>query len=293
MGVIVTNNRELIDAPGADNRRLRYGLFNVATRQDMPQRVIAAGLQFYTDHCGNDTVTYDQTCVANPIKPFTEGSDLMGTLPFWLLNRKRCGAVGRTAAEMLRAAREGLYTGAQTRAEDVLWDGNGLGGVANLTGAGATIVTPGAPGAGAAIAALENAFYAVNGYIGTIHINTRAYAAPAFADLVESDVPGTPPGVLTTPLGSLWSFGAGYGITGPAGVAPAAGFVWAFMTSQVTMWRSGVLPQRQPSQMLDRTLNQWDALAEEIFALTWDCPDVFAVQVPIAAPAVATAPAVS
>lgn len=292
MGVIVTNNRELIPAPESAGRRLRYGIFNAATPVTMPQRVIAAGLQFYSDHCGNDTVAYDQTCVLNPTKPFVEGSDLMGTLPFWLLNRKRCGAVGRSAAEMNAAVREGLYTGAQTRVEDILWDGNSLTGVANLTGAGATIVTPGAPGAGTAIAALEAAFYAVNGYVGTIHMNTRGYAAARDAELLEWSIPGTPAGVLTTPLGSVWSIGAGYGITGPANVAPAAGFVWAFMTSQVTLWRSGVLPQRGPDAVLDRTLNQWDVLAEEIFAATWDCPEVFAVQVPIAAPQSTTAPAV-
>lgn len=292
MGVVVTNNRELIPAPDTTGRRLRYGLFNAASIVAMPQRVVAAGLQFYTDHCGNDVVTYDQTCIVNPTKPFTEGSDLMGTLPFWLVNRKRCGTVGRTGEEIVSAARQGLATGAQTRVEDVLWDGNGLGGVANLTGAGATIVTPGAPGAGAAIAALENAFYAVNGYVGTIHINTRAYAAPAFAELVETNVPGSPPGVLTTPLGSLWSIGAGYGITGPADVAPAAGFVWAFMTSPVTIWQSDVMGRRETSAILDKTLNQWDAVAEQIYAATWDCPEVFAVQVPITAPATAAAPAV-
>lgn len=291
MGVIVTNNRELIPAPET-NRKLRYGLFSVAPQPQMPQRVIAAGLQFYVDHCGNDTVAYDQTCIVNPTKPFVEGSDIMGTLPFWLVNRKRCGTVGRTAAEMNAAVARALATGAQTRVEDVLWDGNGLAGVANLTGAGATTVVPTAPGAGAAIAALEAAFYLANGYVGTIHVNTRAEGALSYADMLENDVPGTPPGVLTTPLGSLWSIGAGYGTTGPANVAAAAGFVWAFMTGPVTVWRSGMLPQRGPEAVIDRVANQYDVLAEEIFAATWDCPEVFAVQVPIAAPATAATPAV-
>ena len=64
------------------------------------------------------------------------------------------------------------------------------------------------------------------------------------------------------------------------------------MTGPTTVWRSGVLPQPDPRQTLDRTLNQWDVVAEEVFAATWDCPNVFAVQIPVAAPATTTAPAV-
>ena len=40
------------------------------------------------------------------------------------------------------------------------------------------------------------------------------------------------------------------------------------------------------TQTLDRTANQWDTVAEEIFAHTWDCPNVFAVEAPISAPGV-------
>lgn len=287
MGVIVTNNRELVPAPDTTGRRLRYGLFNASSSLQMPRAVIASGLQFLADHCGNDVQTYDQTCLVSPTKTFVEGSDLMGTLPYWLVHRKRCGTVGRTAEEVQSAARQGLFTGAQTRVEEILWDGNGLTGVANLVNnAGTVTVTPGGDGAGAAIAALEEAFYSVNGYLGTIHMNTAGYAAVRYARLVETGMPGTPPGVLTTPLGSTWAIGAGYGIDGPGAVAPDAGSIYAFMTSPVTVWRSGVLPQPDPRQVLDRSLNQWDAVAEEVFAAVWDCPEVFAVQLPIAAPSV-------
>jgi hypothetical protein len=282
MGVIVTNNRQLVDAPPVAPRR--YGLFDaVGATLDMPPSIIASGLQFLVDHCGNEVETYDQTCVASPTKEFTEGSDVVGTLPYWLYTRKRCGTVGRTAEEMQRAAQQAFTTGVQTRVEDVLWDGNGLTGVTNLTNAGATIVTTLASGAGAAIAALEAAFYAVHGYVGTIHVNTAAYAAVAYSQLITGQGGA---GALRTPIRSVWSFGAGYGITGPADVAPDAGNVWAFMTPQVTLWRSGAVSRINPRQTLDRALNQWDVLSEEVFAATWDCDTVFAVQVPVAAPGV-------
>lgn len=286
MGKIITN-RQLIDAPPVAAER--YGVFRAATIQTLDVRGIGSGLQFLVDHCDLGDL-YDQTCELSPVKPFIEGSDTMGADPYWVVARKRCGTVGRTAEEMLRAAAQVLRTSAQLRVEEAMWDSGALATVTpTLTGAGATIVTPAAPGFGTAIAALEEAFYSANGYIGTIHVNTRAYAAAAYSQLI---VGAGGAGVLRTPIGSLWSFGAGYGITGPADVAPAAGFVWAFMTSPVTIWRSGMLPQPPPRQTLDRTLNQWDTVAEEVFAHTWDCPNVFAVQVPVAAPATTTAPAV-
>jgi hypothetical protein len=286
MATIIDNN-QLIAAPPVG--LLRYGLFSAAGAiLPMDTRIIASGLSFFADHCG-DGATYDQTCTVNPVKPFNEGSDLMEADPFWVLARKRCGAVGRTGEEMLAAVRQLLGTREQQLVEEVVWDGGALTtATPTLTGSGATIVVPGAAGAGAAIAALEEAFYDTYGYVGTIHVNTQAYAAAAYSELVERSNGG----VLTTPLGSVWSFGSGYGITGPADVAPAAGFVWAFMTGKTTIWRTEILPQPDPRQTLDRSLNQWDVVAERVYAVTWDCPEVVAVQVPIAAPAVATAPAV-
>lgn len=287
MGKIITN-QQLITAP--PTTPLHYGLFTaVSSVQTMDARIIASGGQFLADHCGSAQL-YNQTCIESPTKTFEQGSDLMAFDPFWVVARKRCGSVGRTAEEMLTAVREQLLTDEQTRVEEGLWGGTVVPVEPNLTGhVGTTTVTSPAPGFGTAIAALEEAFYSVYGYTGTIHVNMRAYAAAAYSQLIVRQGGA---GVLRTPMNSAWSFGAGYGITGPAGAAPAAGFVWAFMTGAVHMWRSGVLPQPDPRQTFDRSLNQWDVVAEEVFGLTWDCPDVFAVQVPIAAPAVATAPAV-
>lgn len=288
MGKIITNNQQLIATP--PTTPIHYGLFTaVNSVQTMDARIIASGGQFLADHCGGAQL-YNQTCLVNPEKVFEEGSDLMAFDPFWVVARKRCGSVGRTAEEMLQAVREQLTTAEQNLVEGGLWGGTVVPVEPNLIGhAGTTTVVPVAPGFGAAIAALEEAFYSVYGYTGTIHVNMKAYGAAAYSQLIVRQGGA---GALRTPMGSVWSFGAGYGVTGPAGAAPAAGFVWAFMTGAVNMWRSGVLPQPDPRQTFDRGLNQWDVVAEEVFGLTWDCPDVFAVQVPVAAPAVATAPAV-
>ena len=285
MGKIIAN-RQLLEAPPTQPRR--YGLFSAATLVDMPDRVIAAGLQYFADECGDDTAPYDQTCadITGPVKPFVQGSDLVGTDPYWLVTRKRCGTVGRTADEIRRAARMQLDASEQREVEGQLWT-SALAGVLDLTGAGATIVVPAADGAGAAISALENAFYGVNGYVGTIHVNMQAEGALQYAGMLQPNA-----GVLRTPVGSAVSLGAGYGITGPAAVAPAAGFVWAFMTGYTTVWRSTdpQIPQPDPQRVMDRTLNQWDVVSERVYAAAWSCPEVFAVQVPIIAPAVGVTP---
>lgn len=287
MATILTN-RQLVDPP--PRQRRRYGLFDAATVVEMPQRVIAAGLQFYADDCGDFTEVYNQTCAASPTKTPNEGTELVETDPFWLVTRIRCGAVGRTAEEIKRAAQTRLEASEQREVESVLWNGAaGQPGVLSLTdNVGTVTVTPLAPGAGAAISALENAFYAINGYVGTIHINTRAEGALQYAGMLQPQS-----GVLRTPIGSAVSLGAGYGITGPADVAPAPGFVWAFMTGYTTVWRSQDIQARiDPRQVMDRTLNQWDVVSERVYAAAWSCPEVFAVQVPIAAPATAATPAI-
>jgi hypothetical protein len=273
----------LVEAPPVGP--LRYGVFNVARITELSGieagRLWGAGYSFLTDHCDGASV-YDDACDVTPTKPFTEGSDLMEADPFRILSKKHCGTVGRTANEMEAAVRQQLISGEQTVVESVIWDGDGLAAHSpTLTSSGATVVTPLAAGAGAAIAALENAAYQTMGYVGVIHINQQAYAALMYANILRQDG-----NIWRTALGTAVSFGAGYDITGPDDVAPAAGFVYAFMTSALDMRRTDI---RVPDvmQTLDRINNQWEVVAERAYAFTWDCPETFAVQVPVAAPATA------
>lgn len=280
---------QLVDAPPVP--ALRYGVFAAARLTEVTgedsSRLWGTGYSYLTDHCGG-AVAYDDTCVAQPAKTFVEGSDLIEGDPFRVMATKQCGSVGRSADEMERAVLQQLYSGEQSVVESVIWDGGTLvAHTPTLTGAGATVVTPGGPGAGAAIAELEESGYDVFGYQGVIHVNTSAYAALAYSNLVVRDSGG----LLRTPLGTRLSFGSGYGFTGPADIAPPAGFTFAFMTSQVDIRRTAPVVPPLP-ETFDRVNNQWMAEAIRAYAFTWDCPEVFAVLVPVAAPAVATAPAV-
>lgn len=287
MAVIIDNPQLVQPLP---RQRRRYGLFDAATMLTMDSRIIASGLQFYADECGNFTEVYDPACGVEPeVKTVNEGTELVSTDPFWNVTRLRCGTVGRTAEEILAASRGRLEAMEQWNVENVVWNGIATQpDVLNLVGAGATVVTPLAPGAGAAISALENAFYQMSGYVGTIHVNTQAEGALQDAGMLNPDA-----GVLRTRVGTAVSLGAGYGITGPADVAPAPGFVWAFMTGYTGVWRSAdVMSRVDPRRAMDRTANQWDTISERVYAVAWSCPEVFAVQVPIAAPQSAVTPAI-
>lgn len=283
----ILDNRQLVDTPAPGPRR--YGLFNVATvTDDLDARGIAAGFQFAALDCGLGVSAYDANCDTHPAKPSTEGLDYVGGDPYWVLARERCATLGRTAAEIAEAVRRTLAAGEQTIVEEVLWDGGGLASDPALTTSGATVVTPTAPGAGAAVSALEAAFYAVNGYTGVLHVNMVAEGALSYAQVL-SRTGGA--GALTTPVGTRVSLGAGYRLTGPGDAAPEAGFAWAFMTGPVLVRRSPVI-QPDVWQTAERNVNQFNALAERTYAHAWTCPRVFAVQIPLAAPATAAVPAV-
>lgn len=279
----ILNNGELIAAPSPGP--LRYGLFNAATVLDnLDAPGIAAGFQLPAEGCGVIRA-YDANCATHPAKTFDEGLSYMEATPYWVYATRQCGTVGTTAAEIEASVRNRLLSLEQTQVERQLWGGGTVAADPNLQGvAGVTTVTLGASvvGFNAAIAALEDAFYEVYGYQGVIHVSTQAYGAAAYGNLIERQA-----GTLRTPLGSAWSFGAGYGVAGPGGAAPAAGSVWAFMTPPVLIRRSQVMVPDVVATM-DRVNNQWNGLAERVYGHTWICDSVFAVQVPLSAPKVDT-----
>lgn len=277
----IIGNAELMPAPAPG--RPRYGLFNAATvSDDLQARGIATGFQIPEEGCGI-VRSYDANCATHPTKEFDEGLGYLEATPYWVYATQKCGTVGRTPAEVTASVRARLVANEQHEVEAHLWGGTAVASDPNLIGAaGVTSVVPGLPGAGTAIAALEESFYDEFGYVGTIHVNTRAYAAAVYAGLVEREG-----GRLVTPLGSVWSFGSGYGITGPGGVAPAAGNVWAFMTPPVIVRRSSIIVP-DVTMTMDRVQNQYLALAERIYAHTWTCDTLHAVEIPITAPKVDT-----
>jgi hypothetical protein len=272
----------LVDAPSPGV--LRYGLFNAANILPIPDHARVGGVEFQPDACGIARPYTAECPITNQdLKTFDDDTDTMPTAPFTVYASGVCAPVGRDAQEHARRVSAKLLGGEQTVVERALWNGAGVGATPNLTSNVGTVVAPSAAtGFGARVAALEAAFYAVYGYQGTIHVNTAAEGAAAFGNmLIRPDTPDVP-AHLVTPIGSVWSFGAGYDITGPAGVAPAAGSVWAFMTPVVTIWRSDIsVPD--PAMTFNRTTNEMFAVAERDYTQSWLCDTVFAIQLPLEA----------
>lgn len=279
-GIVTIGDVIAAPSPGPQ----RYGLFSAATvLDDLDARGIAGGWQIPAEDCGL-VRAYDANCATHPAKTFDEGLEYQEATPYWVYATRKCGSVGTSPGEIESSVRRRLAGGEQRAVESQFWGGTAVASDPNLVGTpGVTTVVPGAGGAGAAIAALEDAFYDDYGYAGTIHVSMRAYAAVRYAQLAQDRAAGA----LVTPIGSEWAFGAGYGIAGPAGVAPAAGSVWAFMTPPVIIRRSPVIVP-SVAQTMDRTSNQFMGLAERVYTHAWVCPVVYAVQVPLAAPAVET-----
>ena len=277
----IISNAEQVPAPAPGLRR--YGLFNAATvLDDLDARGIASGFQLPGEDCGTAR-PYDANCDTHPAKTFDEGMEYLAADPYWVYATLQCGTVGKTAQEIESSVRRRLASGEQRAVEEQLWGGSAVASDPSLiTATGVTAVTPTAPGAGAAIAALEDAFYDTYGYVGTIHVSTSAYAQLAYAQLLVRQGGA---GALVTPIGSVWSIGAGYGVNGPLDDVPDAGNVWAFMTPPVLIRRSPVVVP-DVTMTMDRVANQYMGLAERVYAHTWLCDSVFAVQVPVAAPAV-------
>lgn len=284
----ILSNPQLVETPPAGP--LRYGLFRAArVTDDLGPREVAAGFTFAAEGCGTGYL-FDANCDAPEPKTFDEGLSYVEGSPYWLYATQQCGTVGRAPAEVTRSVTRKLAGAEQTLVEGVLWSGNGFASAPALTtNAGTVTVVPTAPGAGAAIAALEASFYAEYGYVGTIHVNTAAVGALAYSELITE---AQTAGVKTTPLGSLWSIGAGYGTDGPAEEPADAGFVWAFMTPPVWIRRQAQMIVPDVTMTMNRVANQYMAIAERVYAHAWECPVVHAVQVPLAAPAVEAVPAV-
>lgn len=279
-GIVTIGDVLAAPSPGPQ----RYGLFSAATvLDDLDARGVAGGWQIPAEDCGL-VRAYDANCATHPAKTFDEGLEYQEATPYWVYATRKCGSVGTSPGEIEASVRRRLAAGEQRAVESQFWGGTAVASEPNLVGTpGVVTVVPGAGGAGAAIAALEDAFYDDYGYAGTIHVSMRAYAAVRYAQLAQERAAGA----LVTPMGSEWAFGAGYGIAGPAGVAPAAGSVWAFMTPPVIIRRSPVIVP-SVAQTMDRTFNQFMGLAERVYTHAWVCPVVYAVQVPLAAPAVET-----
>lgn len=256
----------VITAP--DPGPLRYGLFNAATGPlAMPGRARQSGVTYDAVGCGTARGYPAECDVTPPTKVFDENNGEDTVLPFVVYTSINCASAGYTAEYLEDKVRHKLLSTEQTGVEEALWSGSLAGtALANQpTLQGATDLGT-ATGIAAGIGVLEQHAAEVYGYVPVIHAEARLAAIFGTGGAIRKDVT-----VLRTPLGSALAFGGGYPGTSPAAVAPVAGHAWIYITGRVTLWRADDVFVPPAGQTLDRSINQYNLIAEREWMAAIDC----------------------
>lgn len=279
--------------PDPGNRR--YGLFNVAPPlvletvddgQNIADHAYGGGLVYDPKGCGN-AHGYEIVCTTPAAKTFDDNSAEVQVLPFVVYASLKCGPRGMSPAYMIEKTSERLFSSEQGAVEFAFWTGNS-GNTPSIE-AGATDVGAGGTFANIvdAVAALESHAYNTvpYGYNAVLHARSAVQAYASESGLVATAAHGyaavwgtrIDEPILRTPLGTKWVFGGGYPGTGPAGVAPAAGKTYVWITGGVTVWRSSEWNPPEPLRTMDRSINEFHLLAERGYLATYDCFSAYAL----------------
>lgn len=239
----------------------RYGLFNAAVGPlDLPDHAIGGGVTWTPESCGGahpwgatcheptvDREGGDGDQQLSVVKTFDDAPDYATAAPFTAYGTYTCGSVGTSPAELSYRAGLRLQNGEQGQAETAL---------AAQLAASSVEVFPADPASIAAVVAeLEQWIYGTVGYgnVAYLHAPPRVSAWAMQAGLIEPAGP-----VLVTRMGTRWSFGGGY---------PDDGYI--HVSGLVAVWRSPRVDM--PPPQLNRTTNQWTAVAERAYATGFDC----------------------
>lgn len=237
--------------PAPEPRGLRYGLFNAATGPLSLTAIrggLGAGVTYEPVSCGRARRYPIECDDTPPEKTFDETEDYISAAPFLVYASATCGAVGASVETMQERVRRRIANGEQSEVEREL---------ADLLAADSQPVVSSDPGdLTYVVAELEEYLYGTANYgnVGVIHAPFLAAAQAQTANLIVESR-----GLLTTRLGTLWSFGA----------YPDNGVM--YITGGVTVWRADDVFFPPNEQTFDRTTNQWYALGEREYAVAWDC----------------------
>lgn len=187
--------------------------------------------------CGGRLVYHVTVDLAEPTaeKTFTDSSFVYGD-PFVVYDGRVCPTF--TEEQAKASARNRLLKSEQRQVEQMFWKGPNQARLADPT---VTVVhnpaTPVTPAMGVAL--LEACL--ADSYLGEGIIHAPRYTAGLFNQQMQISDQLSRGGVLRTPLGTAWSFGAGYPRTGPDGTEPPAGQSWVYATGQVVIYRSPIV----------------------------------------------------
>lgn len=268
---VIPNMRELVRRPGTLTPS--YGLFKVVTamgamNDNLPVHARQGGLEYETHVCGLPDC-YETNCIDTlGTKTLDDETTLVEGDPFVVLTTLACGSVGLTPERARHFLLEKATAGEQARVEQVFSSGNcgANPSLANSTPLATALAASANPVA--ALALLEETLYSTYGLAGVLHL---PYAASSWAlanHLIEKDAAG----IWRTAAGTYVSIG-NYDGTSPAGVAPAAGTQWFYITGQVSIWRTAESDvfYSPYAESLNRSTNQWNGFREREYVVTYEC----------------------
>lgn len=262
----------------------RYGLFDAAVGPlDFPDvHARGGGLNYVEAMCGGGQ-GYEMNCLDDlDLKNFSEdGLNLVTGVPFVVFSNFTCAlAEVDGVASAQRRALEKFLSVEQTIVEQVFSEGlfAQSPSLANNS-VPATTITTAATDVVDVISELENSIYCESQYgvPAYLHMPIAVINRLKSDHLIEFDGRR-----WRTPMGSVVSAGC-YGNVDPDGVAPAAGTFWIYATGQTVVWRSAqpFIPPVEGS--LNRVTNQFTALVEREYVVTFECAS-YAAEVTLWAP---------
>lgn len=270
----------------------RYGLLTAAQGPFvMPQHAEGGGITYYPTSCG---FTRDYPIECGPddspgespgdnIKTFDEGTAFTVGDPFLLYSTIQCGSagLGALAPEAVETIRRRLnlrFSGGKATGME-----RGASGAFAASGA-PELVPPDPTNIVSVVSTLEQWLYsnramAVNGggtstgigygFRGYIHAPAGVGAWAQREHLIEPDRDN--PRIWRTAMGSVWVFGGGYTGALPGAADAVDGVDGVYITGQVTTWDASDSIQPDLRETFDREANQWMALMERVYMVTWDC----------------------
>lgn len=253
----------------------KFGIFSVSTVIDVTDEHELNGVVMEPTYCGPAAITEvgcpsGAALFGNP-KEYSSGDSEVIGLPFAVVGSWACSPIGHWSDAQERAT-TALLTGEERAVERAIERAE----AGNTTSfQGATDITP-TPGTAVSIVqgvALLEAYAGLNfNGQGVIHANPREVTYMANAVLLD-ELPASAQYLMTN-LGTLVASEGGMsGNVSPAGVEPAAGDHWIYVTSRPTIRRSGIiLTPTERRAGLNTSNNNLEMLAERMYVVTWACP---------------------
>lgn len=232
--------------PAPQPRGLRYGLLTVANGPlELPEPGRISGVSYDPVSCGR-AHTWPHVEESPGEKVFDARPDTVEAHSFTVYGSLNTGSLGTSQTDLRAELLRNLASGEQTQVEAELAAQLATDGIA--LGQAASVLE--------AVSHLEQWVYGTNdyGHVAYLHASPGVAALAADAGLVVQDGP-----LKRTPFGTLWSIGGGY----------HPGLMW--VTGQVTVWRSSEPFVPPLDQVLNRTTNQYNLIAEREYAVAWDC----------------------